>query len=154
MRACHHLNAGDINIDPGQPLKLASKTVLIQHTPLKAQPQPPSDSPLTLQLFLAHFSTYLFCPQWVLFCLPLCPAPLPSSKTPLPPSLCFLAPACCSYLLSEQLSSAGGLILAVISCIFALCHLCQLAVSSLSHTSHTAFLIHLHPAARRRVSAA
>lgn len=36
---CQHLNAGDINIDPWQPLKLASKTVLIQHTPLKAQPQ-------------------------------------------------------------------------------------------------------------------
>lgn len=47
----------------------------------------------------------------------------------------------------------GGLVLAVISCIFALCHLCQLAVVSLSHTSHTAFLIHLHPAAARWVSA-
>lgn len=47
----------------------------------------------------------------------------------------------------------GGLILAVISCIFAPCHLCQLAVFSLRHTSHTAFLIHLHPAAARRVSA-
>lgn len=34
LSLCHHLNAGEINIDPGQPLKLAPKTVLIQHTPL------------------------------------------------------------------------------------------------------------------------
>lgn len=101
-----HLNAGDINIDPRQPLKLASKTVLIPPPPLKAQPHRSSEFPLTFGLFLAYF-TYLFCPRWVFFRLPLCPDPLPCSKPSLPPSLCFLAPACCSYLLSEQLSSAG-----------------------------------------------
>lgn len=149
---CHHLNAGDINIDPRQPLKLASKSANPTHTPEGSATAFPLIFPSHSSF--SYFSTYLFRPRWVLFRLPLCPAPLPCSKTPLPPSLCFLAPACCSYLLSEQLSSAGGLILEVISCIFALCHLCQLTVSSLSHTSHTAFLIHLHPAAMRRASAA
>lgn len=44
-----------------------------------------------------------------------------------------------------------GLVLAVISCIFALCHLCQLAVFSVCLASHTVFLMHLHPTAVRKV---
>lgn len=81
---CQHLNAGDINIDPWQPLKLASKTVLIQHTPLKAQPQRsltfPSHSSFSWHIsppiysipdgfYFAYHSALLLYPAERLLCL-------------------------------------------------------------------------------------
>lgn len=97
-----HLNAGDINIDPRQPLKLASKTLLIPSPLPKAQPHRSSEFPLTFGLFLAYF-TYLFCPRWVFFS-PTAPALI---LYPIQSLLClqvfafWLPPAACICCLSS-----------------------------------------------------
>lgn len=148
-----HLNAGDINIDPRQPLKLASKTVLIPPTPLEGSATPFLWISPHIWAFLGIFHLFILSPMGLFS-----PTALPWSFT-----LFKAFSASKSLLFGSRLLLVfvvwaaflgRGLILAVISCIFALCHLCQLAVFSLRHTSHTAFVIHFHPAAARRVSAA
>lgn len=146
-----HLNAGEINIDPWQPLKLALKTVLIQHTPRRfSQAVSPFFLSLIQKLCLFFVSPTNHHPHPTV--LPLVcfifPVALLCSIPSLPSRLCFLLqPACC---ISSPPQRGSG-----ISCNHL--YLCSVPpVSAGSRllcccTPHIPFLMQLYPTAVRQV---